>query len=150
MARLKIELPASFCFSTRIPIRIGDINRAWHLSHVNMVAILEEARAQYMVKQGFSDEVNNTQRQIGFILGDIAVVFKRQGYYGQILEVEIAAVDFEDKGFDLIYRVRELASGKELARAKTGVLIFDYKTQKVIKITDELKDKLTACPDGGK
>lgn len=144
MPRLRIELPPKFTFTARIPIRIGDINRAWHLSHVNMVAILEEARAQFMVKCGFEDEVQNTKRQIGFILGDVGVVFKRQGYYGQILEVEIAAVEFQEKSFDLVYRVKDSASGKELARAKTGVLAFDYQSQKVIPISQELKDKLTS------
>jgi acyl-CoA thioester hydrolase len=144
MARLKIELPQKFTFSACIPVRIGDINRAWHLSHVNMVAILEEARAQFMVKQGFTDEVNNVQHKIGFILGDLGVVFKRQGYYGQVLEVEIAAVDFLEKSFDLVYRVKESGSGKELARAKTSILLFDYEEQRVILISDDIRVKLTA------
>ncbi len=144
MARLHIELPEKFHFTAKIPVRIGDINRAWHLSHVNMVAILEEARAQFMVKSGFEDEVQNTKHQTGFILGDIGVVFKRQGYYGQILAVEIAAVDFQQKCFDLVYRVKDSASNKELARAKTCVLVFDYETQKVIPINQELKAKLTS------
>jgi acyl-CoA thioester hydrolase len=143
MARLKIELPEKFTFSACIPVRIGDINRAWHLSHVNMVAILEEARAQFMVKKGFTEEVNNTQRKMGFILGDLGVVFKRQGYYGQILEVEIAAVDFLEKSFDLVYRVKESDNGKELARAKTSILLFDYEEQKVIPVTDEIRQKMT-------
>lgn len=142
MARLKIELPAKFTFSTKIPVRIGDINRAWHLSHVNMVAILEEARAQFMVAHGFTDEVNNVQHKIGFILGDLGIVFKRQGYYGQVLEVEISAVDFLEKSFDLVYRVKDSASGKELARAKTSILLFDYEGQKVAPVTEDIKLKL--------
>jgi len=144
MARLKIELPSNFTFRASIPVRIGDINRAWHLSHVNMVAILEEARAQFMVKHGFTDEVNNVQHKTGFILGDLEVVFKRQGYYGQILEVEIAVVDFLEKSFDLVYRVNDSAGGKELARAKTSILLFDYEAQTVIPVTDELKFKMTS------
>jgi len=144
MARIKIELPVKFTFRASIPVRIGDINRAWHLSHVNMVAILEEARAQFMVKHGFTDEVNNVQHKTGFILGDLEVVFKRQGYYGQILEVEIAAVDFLEKSFDLVYRVNDSVGGKELARAKTSILLFDYEAQTVIPVTNELKLKMTS------
>jgi acyl-CoA thioester hydrolase len=142
MARLQIHLPEKFTFTTRIPIRIGDINRAAHLSHVNMISILEEARAQFMVKHGFEDEVRNIRGQTGFILGDLGVVFKGQGFYGQVLEIEIAAVDYSEKSFDLVYRVNDAQSGKELARAKTGILVFDYKTQSVITINEELKAKL--------
>jgi acyl-CoA thioester hydrolase len=46
--RIEIEVPGKFLFSTPIPIRIGDINRANHLSHVNLVQIIEEARAQFL------------------------------------------------------------------------------------------------------
>jgi acyl-CoA thioester hydrolase len=144
MARLQLDLPENFHFTAKIPVRIGDINRAWHLSHVNMVAILEEARAQFMVDRGFEDKIRNVERKTGFILGDILVIFKGQGYYGQILEVNIAAVDFQDKSFDLVYRVKDSTGGRELARAKTGVLVFDYESQKVVPITEEMKIKLTA------
>jgi acyl-CoA thioester hydrolase len=83
MARLQLDLPENFHFTAKIPVRIGDINRAWHLSHVNMVAILEEARAQFMVDRGFEDKIRNVERKTGFILGDILVIFKGQGIMGR-------------------------------------------------------------------
>jgi acyl-CoA thioesterase FadM len=141
MARVEINLPASFIFSTRIPIRIGDINRASHLSHVNLVQILEEARAQFMVNRGFGNEVNIPQG-MGFILGDLSVIFKGQAYYGQILQIEMAATDFKEKSFDIVYRVTATDTGEEIARAKTGLLNFDYQKQKVVKVPEELKIKL--------
>jgi len=61
MSRLDIPLPEKFIFSTKIPIRIGDINRASHLSHVNLIQILEEARAQFVVNLGYKDEVSISQ-----------------------------------------------------------------------------------------
>ncbi len=142
MARVHIELPSEFKFKAVIPIRIGDINRAWHLSHVNMISILEEARAQYMLSKGYDYEVNNIQHEVGFILGDLAVIFKRQGHYGQTLEVNVAAADFQEKSFDIVYQVVDAGNGQELARAKTGVLVFDYQSQKVVPVSRELKAKL--------
>jgi acyl-CoA thioester hydrolase len=144
MPRIHIDLPEKFVFTARIPIRIGDINRAGHLGHVNLVAILEEARTQFMVARGFEDEVRIAQHQTGFILGDMGVVYKKQGYYGQTLEIGISAVDFQEKSFDLVYQVKESLSGQEVARAKTGILVFDYQSQKTVPISPELKQKLTA------
>lgn len=144
MPRIQIDLPELFSFTAHIPIRIGEINRAGHLSHVNLVAILEEARAQYMVNRGFAEEVRIAERQSGFILGDMAVVYKKQGFYGQILDISITAADFRAKSFDLVYLVKESTNGEELARAKTGILLFDYNSQKVIPLSRELIRQLTA------
>jgi acyl-CoA thioesterase FadM len=79
---------------------------------------------------------------MGFILGDLGVIFKGQAYYGQSLLVEIAAVDFKTKSFDLVYRVTNSASGQEVAAAKTAIITFDYNTQKSIPVPEELKKKL--------
>jgi acyl-CoA thioesterase FadM len=142
MPRIEINLPDKFLFSTRIPIRIGEINRAAHLSHVFLVQILEEARAQFLVSLGYGDEVNIHQG-LGFILGDLGVIFKGQAYYGQSLLVEITAVDFKNKSFDLVYRVTNSVSGQEVAAAKTAIITFDYHTQKSVPVPEDLKKKLT-------
>jgi acyl-CoA thioester hydrolase len=144
LPRVHINLPEQFSFTAKIRIRIGDINRAGHLSHVNLVAILEEARAQFMVERGFENEVSIAQHQTGFVLGDLAVVYKKQGFYGQTLEVSIAAMDFQEKSFDLVYQVRESTGSQELARAKTAILVYDYQSQKVIPVPPELIKKLTS------
>jgi len=57
--------------------------------------------------------------------------------------VEIAANDFSSKGFDLVFRVTEVNSGTEIARAKTGILCYDYQQQKVIQIPEKLRNKLS-------
>jgi acyl-CoA thioester hydrolase len=141
MSRLAINLPGKFIFSTQIPIRIGDINRASHLSHVNLVQILEEARAQFMVSLGYQDAVN-IDRGTGFILGDLAVVFKGQAYYGQALKIEIGAADIARNSFDMVYKVTNAENEAEVAVARTTILSFDYQKQKVIPLPQGLRDRL--------
>ena len=141
MSRLEIVLPDKFIFCAKIPIRIGDINRAAHLSHVNLVQLLEEARAQFVVSLGYDDEVNIYQGR-GFILGDLGVIFKGQAHYGQVMQIEIGVKDIREKSFDLVYLVTNVENGTEVARAKTSVLAFDYQKQKVILLPEELRSKL--------
>jgi acyl-CoA thioester hydrolase len=107
---------------------------------VALVAILEEARTQFLVNLGYAEQVN-INKGIGFILGDVGIIYKRQVRYGQVLKVEIATADFENKSFDLIYKLSDICSGEEIARAKTGLLIFDYQLQKVIPVPADLKGK---------
>jgi acyl-CoA thioester hydrolase len=143
LARIEIKLPEKFLFTTLVPIRIGDINRANHLSHVNVVQIMEEARAQFIASLGYDDQKEIAHRQ-GFILGDLAVVFKNQAHYGQTLRVDIAVTDMKEKSFDIVHKLSDSRSDSEIARGKVGCIMFDYQTQRVIPIPDELRDKLTA------
>jgi acyl-CoA thioester hydrolase len=145
MSRIEIKLPANFNFCADIPIRISDINRGNHLGHVAMLAILEEARTLFLISLGLNLESNSKQGN-GYLVTDAAIIYKRQAFYGQTLKVEIAAVDFQAKSFDFVYRVCESLSGTEVARAKTGHLLFNFQTQKVVPITPEFSNKFILDP----
>jgi acyl-CoA thioester hydrolase len=138
MARIEVNLPAKFNFSTEIPIRVSDINRGNHLGHVAMLAMLEEARTRFLAALNINLEGNSNN---GYLVTDVAIVYKRQAYYQQTLKIEMAANDFHGKSFDFVYRVSEASSGTEVARAKTGHLLFDFQTQKVAPITPEFRNR---------
>jgi acyl-CoA thioester hydrolase len=140
MARIKINLPSKFIFSTDIPIRISDINRGGHLSWDSMFRIIDEARVQFWSRLDYPEAEG---KKISHITVDAGINYKRQAYHGQTLRVEIAASEFTDKGFDLVYRVTEVDSGIEIARAKAGILCYDYQKQKVVPMPEELKNKLS-------
>jgi acyl-CoA thioester hydrolase len=142
MSRLEIPLPEKIIFSTQIPIRIGDINRASHLNHVNLVQILEEARAQFVVNLGYKDEVSISQGK-GFILADLQVIFEGQSHYGQTLKIEIGLADIQEKSFGLVYLIANSENDARVAIARTTILTFDYRTQKVIPLPEELKKRLS-------
>jgi 4-hydroxybenzoyl-CoA thioesterase len=65
---------------------------------------------------------------VGIIMADCAIVYKAQGYLGEELTVAVAAGDFSRIGCDLFYRLSK-ADGSEVARAKTGIVFFDYQAQ---------------------
>jgi acyl-CoA thioester hydrolase len=45
----------------------------------------------------------------------------------------VGVADFNKYGCDFVYRVTEQASGREVARAKTGIVFFDYRKRRVIQ-----------------
>ena len=140
MPRILIDLPEKYIFTAGVPVRIGDINRGAHVSNVNMLAIVEEARAQFLVSSGYTDEVNIV-KGVGFIVGDIGIIYKKQISYGKQVKVEIGAADFKNKSFDLVFKLSDSTTGEEIARAKTGLLLFDYRIQQVIPIPEEMRRK---------
>jgi len=140
MARIRINLPETYLFATDIPVRSTDINRGGHMGWNYYFSILDEARMQFWDSIGYSE---TGDERLSNIMADAAIQYKSQVYHGQTLRVEMATAEFTDKGFDLVYRISDAASGAEVARAKTGMLIFDYKEQKIISIPEDFKKRLT-------
>lgn len=145
MARIKINLPEHFIFSTDIPVRMNDINRGGHVGWNSMFTILDEARIQFWDFIGYSETDNE---RVSNIMADAGINYKRQTYYGQVLRIEMGAAEFTEKGFDIIYRVSDAETGNEIARAKTGMLCFDYVEQKITRIPDDFRNRLLGQSPG--
>lgn len=137
MARVSIDLPKTFIFSTTIPVLIGHINRANHLANENLVALLNEARTRFMAQLPLSESGINPSH---FINADLAVIYQSEAHYGDTLTIDIGIGDFNRYGLDLIYQVRCEQDGRAIALAKTAMLQFDYQQQQLKPISDKFKE----------
>lgn len=139
MPRIKINLPETFLFSTHIPVRITDLNYGAHLGNDALLSILHEARVQFLRHVGLTEFDPATGR--GTIMADVAIEYKGEGFHGDMLHIRMAADDFSKYGFDVVYDVRN-QDGREIARAKTGMLMFDYKARKLQVLSEEAASRL--------
>ncbi|WP_210513655.1 thioesterase family protein [Hymenobacter terricola] len=139
MARVKVTLPDTFSFSTEVPVRITDLNYGGHLGNDALLSILHEARVHFLRAIGLPDEFDSVTK-LGLIMVDVAVEFKSEAFHGDMLRIDIAATDANKYGFDVVYHVHK--AGKEVARAKTGMLCFDYNTHKLRQLPEELVAQL--------
>ena len=136
MARINIKLPGKFAYSTQIKLRITDINYGGHLAHDSILSITHEARVRFLESLGYTE--GNIEGP-GLILSDAALVYKSEAFYGQNLLVEIAVTDFSKYGCDLIYKLSDKKNLKEIARAKTGIVFFDYKKREICRVPKKFK-----------
>jgi acyl-CoA thioester hydrolase len=134
MARVELDLPASFPFTTRLAIRIGDINYGGHLGNDAVLALAQEARLRFLVSHGFADE--REVGGLGLIMADAVVVYRAEGRYGMELQIDLALSDVRSRSFDVLYRLGDAADGSEIARVKTGLVWFDYATRKVARMPE--------------
>jgi acyl-CoA thioester hydrolase len=135
MARIKIDLPEKFWFTATIPVRITDLNYGNHLGNDALLSILHEARVQFLNSFGLS-ELDFAGASL--IMADVAIVYKGEGFYGDVLSVEMAATDLHKYGFDLVYKL-STQNGKAIAEAKTGMLCFDYNARKLMALPTQVK-----------
>ncbi len=139
MARIKIELPEEFLFSTEIKVRITDLNYGGHLGNDKMLTLLHEARVDFIHHLGFEGELNIGG--LGIIVTDAVIVYKSEVFHNDLLKIEVGIGDFNKYGCDLFYRVTNVDSGKEVARAKTGIAFFNYETRKIAEVPEEFIER---------
>jgi len=143
MARIKLEKPENFVFSTEIDVRISDINYGGHLGNDAVLSIIHEARMRFLKSMGFSE--TDVSDGCGLIMGDAAIVFKAESFYGDKLKVDVAVQDMSTFGFDIFYLITKVPTGEETCRAKTGMVFFDYAAKKVRKAPEKFTQSVSCA-----
>jgi len=142
MARIRINIPDNFSFSTIIPIRITDINYGGHVGNDTILSLLHEARARFFQHFGYG-ELN--MAGVGSILSDVAIEFKSELFYADVLKASVTAGEFSRVSFDLFYKLEKVTKDKKdipVVFAKTGIVAYDYSAKKVVTIPEEVRLKI--------
>jgi YbgC/YbaW family acyl-CoA thioester hydrolase len=141
MPRLKIELPTLFSFSTKIPLRITDLNYGGHVGNDTILTLIHEARMQFLKNAGYSEL---DFAGVGMIMSDVMIEFKNELFYGDVLIASVTAGEFSKVGFDLFYKLEKAQNDTTIlvATAKTGMVCYDYQKKKVVSVPEEAKTKL--------
>jgi len=140
MARIKLTVPSTFSFSTQISVRITDLNYGNHLGNDAVLSIFHEVRMQYLKSLGYTELVF---ADVGLIMSDVAIEFKAEAFYGDILTAFVTANDISRVGFDLYYKLVKTGTEEVVAIAKTGMICFDYDKRKVTSLPTEAAEKLS-------
>lgn len=141
MARIKIDLPDTFSFSYEIPVRITDINYGGHVGNDTVLTIIHEARMQFFRKLGYT-ELNFGGT--GMLMADVAIEFKSELFYGDIVIASVVAGEISKAGFELFYKLEKQTDDikKLVAAAKTGMICYDYEKRKIVAVPEDARIKL--------
>ena len=137
MARIKIDIPDKIIGTFIIPVRIADINYGNHVGNDAFVSIIHEARMQWLKQYNYTElKIEG----IGLIMTDLAIEFKSESFYGDVVEVKLGVDDITRVGFDLYYQLFAKRNNESIliANAKTGMVCFDYDIRKVAAIPEKL------------
>ncbi|MBU2953039.1 thioesterase family protein [Marinobacter sp. F3R08] len=139
MARIKLSFPDDvFCFETRMPVRITDINGANHLGNDALISMLSEARAQFLVSYGLQEA---GQDGVGIIVTDLATMYQSESFFPEMLRFELGVMDFNNYGGDFVFRVTKAESGQPVALAKYGFVFFNYHRKEVVPVPESFRSR---------
>jgi acyl-CoA thioester hydrolase len=135
MSRIKIEVPDTVLTKLSIPVRITDINYGNHVGNDSLVGMVQEARVLWL-KQGGYDELNIEGQ--GLIMSDLAMEYKSESFYGDTLDITLSVNRITRASFDLYFSISARRNNAEIliARAKTGMVCFDYSNRKVTALPE--------------
>lgn len=131
MPRIDIELPSRFRFATTLDVLYAHLNPADHLDNAQLIALVSEARERFFESLGYS---GGRIEGVGIVVADAAVQYRSEAFRGETLVFEMDAQEFSRCGCDLVYRVSERGTGREVARGKTGIVFFDYAARKAAAV----------------
>jgi YbgC/YbaW family acyl-CoA thioester hydrolase len=143
MERIKLNLPEQFLFSTNIAVRITDINYGGHVGNDSFLSLIHEARQQFLNHYQYS-EMNFAGTSL--IMADVAVEYKKELSYGDVVKISVTASGFDKLGFDIFYLLEVMHEEKNYiaGKAKTGMMCFDYQNKKRMQVPDEAITKFAA------
>lgn len=138
MARIKLEIPATIIDTINIAVRITDINYGNHLGNDSLVSIIHEARVIWLKKHHYT-ELNVAGA--GLIMGDLAIEYLSESFYGDELSIAIAVGEITKVSFELFYTVQTSRGNKNIiiAKAKTGMICYNYSNKKLVAVPEDLK-----------
>lgn len=134
-------MPSTFSFSTKIPVRITDLNYGGHVGNDTMLTFIHEARIQFLKNAGYSEL---DFAGVGMIMSDVMIEFKNELFYGDEIIASVAIGEFSKVGFDLFYKLEKEQNNTKIlvATAKTGMVCYDYQKKKVVAVPEDAKTKL--------
>ncbi|MBI5110109.1 MAG: thioesterase family protein [Rhodocyclales bacterium] len=132
MARIRLQFSDDqFCYTTRLVVRITDINGANHLGNDSMISMISEARARFLFDFGVEESADEQ-----IIVTDLATTYLAEAYARDELRFEIGVADFNKYGGDIVFRITRPADGTLIAMAKSGFVFFDYHAKKVVPMPE--------------
>lgn len=142
MARIDITLPEKFLFATELPLYIGHINYGGHLDNALLLTLVSEARVRFFKSLGYTElDVEG----VGIVVVDAALQYKSEAFHGETMVLEMAPMEFNKYGCDLMWRMSDRDSGREVARGKSGIVFFDYGPRKVTRVPEGFLAKIGAA-----
>lgn len=124
----------NFRFYYPIDVRYGDLDPQAHVNNAKYLTYIETARIKYVQHLGLWD--GGSFQDIGFILADAQITYRKPIVYGQDVRVGVRFSRLGTKSLTMEYRIEDAQTGDEFAIARTIQVAYDYRTKTTIPIPE--------------
>ena len=143
MPRIQFDLPDRFVFATEIQIYISHVNQGGHLDNAQLLTLVSEARVRFFKSLGHRE---SDVAGCPIVVGDLVAQYKSEGFHGETMRVRMVSQDISRCGFDLVYCMDCVETGREVARGKIGIVFIDRSARKPAPVPPAFLAQLAALP----
>ena len=115
------------------------MNYGGHMGNDTVLSLCHEARSRLF---HFADASEKDVGGASIIMADAAVMYLAEAFAADILEATLSMDNWGKFGFDLFYLFVRQQDNKIIAKAKTGIVFFNYDTKKIARSPVHFKQKL--------
>ena len=139
MPRIKLPIPKNIHFSTKVTLRIYDMNYGGHLGNDSVLSVIHEARVRFL------RQINLEEKNFygySLLMADSAIVYRKESFYGDDLYIHVTVTEFYRCGFELFYLIIN-HDQQEVARVKTGLVCYDHKLKRLVRLPSQFVSTFT-------
>jgi acyl-CoA thioester hydrolase len=133
---------AGFKFYYPITVRYGDLDPQGHVNNACYLTYFQEGRIAYIRSLGLWD--GRSFLDVGIILADSQVTFKKSIQYGQPVQVGVRVASLGHKSLRMEYCLEDMQTAEELATGSSVLVAYDYARQISIPVPDDWRQALSA------
>jgi YbgC/YbaW family acyl-CoA thioester hydrolase len=124
-------------FSTRLTVRIGDINYGGHLGNDKFLLYFHEARLRFLKNLGLSEQ--DIGEGVALTQVEAFLRYQGQAHLGDELEIAVCVSEFSRARFRFEYEITRPLDAKAIATGYTVMAGFDYQRTRPERIPIEFK-----------
>lgn len=142
MARIQFETPTRFAFATDLPLYYSHINTANHLDNAQALTLVAEARMRFFEWLGYT--LPQPIEGLKTAVGDLVVQYKSEAFHGETMRVHLMPCELNTYGFDLVFRMDDVATGRVVSGGKSGIVFIDPHSKRPAPMPEAFRAKLLA------
>ena len=138
------EIPSLEIFKNRLPIQIrfSDVDVVGHVNNIVYLQYYDTGKATFMTELlGRSI----SWQEVDTVVANIDCAFIAPIFWGEKIEVLTTCTFIHDKSFKLLQMLRNSETGEVKSLCESVMVSFDPDTQKAAPLSEEWREKLTAC-----
>jgi len=128
-----------------IEVRFKDLDVLGHVNNAVVLTYAETARVRYAIDLGLHS-LQDSWRNLSFILAHISCNFKRPIFYGQAVMVGTRLVEIKRSSLKLAYCIE--ADSELVAEGDAILVYYDYVAKQSMPIPVEMRAKVEAFEQG--
>tara|TARA_B100001996_G_scaffold128594_1_gene97635 strand:+ start:4235 stop:4666 length:432 start_codon:yes stop_codon:yes gene_type:complete len=126
-----------FMYLHQVKTRWRDMDAIGHINHATYLTYFETARVDFLNKLGFDLLKRGLDSSV--ILASMKIDYLKQASHPKGLNIGCRIIKLGNKSFDLFSAIFDKKEASLIATGVFTLVTFDYKTQKSIALTDNVK-----------